>query len=589
MARFTSMGDSSRRQGVWIAIVLVVVLAIVTRLIWVQIFDTEARAQAAEDARSHQTTLTATRGDIYDANGLLLATDLETYTIAINQRQVADFRLKDEEGTIIGWGASAAAELLAPILERNKNELGAELLGDNGWHVLARHVTPEVRQEILKLRINGIQTERTTQRVYPNGTTAGSILGWVNNNGDGAAGLEQSLDARLTGTDGISVVEIGAAGQVIPTGSNEIKSAIPGCDVRLTLDADLQYFAQTQADEALLQHGAERVGIVAIDIASNSILAMADSHALDPNDPTASSEADRGSWITTGSFDPGSTGKVLTFVSALEEGLITPTDVVANPYSLTTSNGQTFSDNDRHTDQQLTVAGALAQSANTSTVLIGDKMSDETRYNYMRAFGWGEPTGIGLPAESGGMLAHYENWDGRQRYTTMFGQGLTTSLLQNTQVFSIIGNGGIKNDLKLIDSYDCNGEIITPELSEPTQVVSQEAAEQTITMMESVVEDGTGVLARVPGYRVAGKTGTAQIPDGRGGLNERASSFVGVFPADDPQIAIGVVVYKPASTTAYGSITAAPVFSNIAQFAANSLNIAPSGEPATLYPLTPEN
>lgn len=583
---FTRVGQPEKRQSYLLVALLVVVLAITARLVYVQIVVGPALAAAAEQEYTRTYVEHGARGDIVDTNGNILATSMQTYRIVVDQRFVPEYRARDDEGEVVGYGAAAAAERLAPLLDQDPNELGARLVGDDGYVIIARHVAPEVWREIAALNIAGISAEETFERVYPNGNTAGQILGWVNAEGDGAAGLESSLNARLLGTDGQFSVQIGAQGQVIPTGHRSGTPAMPGCTVELTIDTDLQYFSQTVVDEAVDTYGVEWGAAVVLDRDGN-ILALADSDAVDPNDPNTSGYT--GAHSVQDVYDPGSTGKVLTVLTALEEGVVTPTSAVEDPYELTTENGQTFHDHTWHEDQVLTTTGVLAHSANTGTVNIGSLLDDETRYKYMRLLGWGEQSGIAMPGETNGILAPPDQWDGRQRYTTMFGQGLSVNLLQNTGVFATIANDGVHVPPQLIQGYDCNGKHTDAERGEPVRVVSEEASEQMIRMLESVVasDEGTGTHAAIDGYRVAGKTGTAQMPGPSGRLTEVAASFVGIAPADDPAITVGVVMYNPSSGI-YGGTISAPVFQEIASFALQSLGVPPSGEPAHPYPLTPD-
>ncbi|HLS62830.1 MAG TPA: penicillin-binding protein 2 [Ruania sp.] len=583
---FTRVGQPEKRQSALLAALLVVVLAITARLVYVQMVAGPSLAAAAEQEYTRSYTEHGARGDIVDADGNILATSVQTYQIVVDQRFVPEYRARDDEGEVVGYGAAAAAERLAPLLDADPNELGARLVGDDGYVILARHVAPEVWREIAALNIAGISAEETFERVYPNGNTAGQILGWVNAEGDGAAGLESSLNNRLLGTDGEFSVQIGAQGQVIPTGQRTGTPAQPGCTVQLTIDTDLQHFSQNVIDEAVDTYGAEWGAAVVLDRDGN-ILALADSDVVDPNDPDTSRYT--GAHSIQDVYDPGSTGKVLTVLSALEEGEVTPTSAVEDPYELTTDNGQVFHDHTWHEDQVLTTTGVLAHSANTGTVNIGSQLSDETRYEYMRLLGWGEQSGIAMPGETAGILEHPDQWDGRQRYTTMFGQGLSVNLLQNTGVFATIANDGVHMPPQLVEGYDCNGEEVEPERREPVRVVSEESSEQMTRMLERVVasEEGTGTHAAIDGYRVAGKTGTAQMPGDNGQLTEVAASFVGIAPADDPAITVGVVMYNPSSGI-YGGTIAAPAFQEITSFALQSLGVPPSGEPADPYPLTPD-
>lgn len=584
-----------RRQNVILSIVLAISAVFAGRLVYVQTIAGPALAEAATDARSFTSLLVAPRGEILDASGNVLATSISTYDLIIDLDLVPTYQLKDDEGNVIGRGASALAQQLAPILGLSVNELGAQLVGDpsasQGRHyfVLARNVSAEDRQQVAALGIPGFSDEVNNTRTYPNGTVAGPLLGWVNAEGDGSSGIESVYGNLLTGTDGEQSNELGAAGQLIPTGSQSETPAIAGCDIHLTIDLDIQYNAEQVITEAVTKYGAEWGAVVVMDTETGRLLALADSNPYDPAAPPTDRLDEKDFMLSPAlqaSYEPGSTGKVLTVLSALEEGVITPTSVIEDPYRLTID-GQTFRDHTEHPDQVLYPAGVLAESANTGTVMIGNLMSDQTRYEYMQRMGWTTSPGLDMN-ESSGQLRPPEEWDGRTRFTTMFGQGLAVSLLQNTGVFNTIGNQGMHVDPQLVDGWTCDGTFLPDETSDPEQVVSPESSATMIRLLESVVDDGgTGERAEVEGYRVAGKTGTAQTADGAGGITATTASFVGVAPADDPQITVGVVIYKPTSGF-FGGTIAAPVFHDVAAFTLPDLGIAPSGEPADPYPLAPD-
>lgn len=581
-----------RRLNVSLVLVLAVLSLFGVRLAYVQGIAGPSLAREALAGRLHTTVLDAPRGEIVDASGVVLATSVQTVNVVVDQRQVPYFRYAPE-GAEPEFGVAVAARLLAPILGQDAAELGARLVGDRGYLVLARDVTPQVWQQIRALGINGISPEFHNRRFYPAGGTAGNILGFTGLDDDGQtvgrAGLEYTLDSLLTGTPGSSTVEIGSAGQVIPTGEQSRSAPVAGTTVHLTIERDLQWTAQQTIDESVARYGAQWGAVVVQEVGTGRILALADSGAMDPNDPGASADSARGSRAVQYVYEPGSTGKVATIASAIEEGLVTPTTVLEVPYQYTTQNGQVITDHSPHGTEMLTTTGILADSSNTGTVKIGQMMTDETRYEYLRRFGLGDRTGLGLPGESVGIVHRPEDWDGRMRYTIMFGQGIAVNLVQNTGVLATLANGGVHVEPRLVDGYtDSDGTYRPAEPGEQTQVVSDETASQMIRMMESVVEDGTGKRAAINGYRVAGKTGTAESADGAGGLTATVASFVGVAPAEAPQIAVGVVIYKPTSGF-FGGTIAAPVFHDVAAFAMQTLGVAPSSTPAEPYPLTAED
>ncbi|WP_420110720.1 peptidoglycan D,D-transpeptidase FtsI family protein [Pseudactinotalea sp.] len=584
-----------KRQNLILGIVLIVSALFAGRLVYVQTIAGPALAQAAADSRSFSSMIVAPRGDIVDSEGHVLATSVSTYKLILDLDKVPEYELKDDDGEVIGRGASALAQQLAPILGLDANVLGARLVGNpeesrgRQYFVLARRVSADVRQQVAALKIPGFSDEVSSTRNYPNGTVAGPLLGWVNDEGDGVTGIESVYSGLLTGTNGEQTYELGAAGQLIPTGSRTETPAVPGCDIHLTIDLDIQYTAEQVITDTVNKYGASWGAVVVMDTRTGRLLALADSNPYDPGKPPTDRLGKKNEMLSPAlqaSYEPGSTGKVLTVLTALEEGVVTPTTPIEDPYRLTVD-GQTFTDHSEHPDQILTTTGVLAESANTGTVNIGNLMTDETRYSYMERMGWTSTPGLNM-GESGGQLRPPDQWDGRTRFTTMFGQGVAVSLLQNTGVFNTIGNQGMHVDPVLVDGWTCDGEYTANEASEPDQVVSPESSDMMIRMLESVTHDGgTGVLAAVEGYRVAGKTGTAQTADGAGGITATTASFVGLVPADDPQLTIGVVVYKPTSGF-FGGTVAAPVFQDVAAFTLPYLGIAPSGEEADTYPRTPD-
>lgn len=270
--------------------------------------------------------------------------------------------------------------------------------------------------------------------------------------------------------------------------------------------------------------------------------------------------------------------------AALETGVATPESEYVVPYKYTTPNGQDFHDSLEHPDQKLTLAGIFAESSNTGTVQIGEAMTPQVRYDYLEKFGFGQTTGVGLPGESAGILHDVANWDGRTKYGVLFGQGVAVNAVQANEVFSTIANGGVRTQPHLVTGYvDSEGEVTPAQVDEPVRVVSKKTAQTVLEMMESAVEDGTGSHARIPGYRVAGKTGTAEAAAG-GTYKNFVASFNGVAPVDDPRLAVSVVLMYP--SLEYGGVVAAPVFADVTAFALQYLKVPPSKSKAKEFALT---
>lgn len=565
---------------------LVAVLAILTvfagRLVQVQAIDGPGLAEAALKGRIIVGDIPAERGDVVDARGNVLATSVTRYNILVDQTLVPDWK-RYEDGRLLGQGAEPLAELLAPILDVPVAELAAELVGTSRGKYLARNVLPETWDAIKALNVGFVQAEQTSVRQYPNGSVAGNVVGFVNSEGVGAAGIELSQDGALTGTPGSYRLERGIGGALIPTGEQERTEATAGRDVVLTLETDLQWEAQDAIEVARRKFGATYISVVVSDTRTGEVLALAETDTVDPSDLSSTDPANWGSRAVSTVFEPGSTAKVITMAAALETGAWTPASRFEVPDSYTTDNGQTIRDSHEHPVQRLTLAGIFAESSNTGTVMIGEKIPKQVRYDYLSKFGFGQRTGIGLPGESAGILHPADKWDGRTQWNVLFGQGVAVTALQANEVFTTIANGGVRNTPRILKGYraaDGTFEEVPP--AETTRVVSEETADAVLAMMETVVSDGTGSLAAIPGYRVAGKTGTAQAANPATGVYDHyVASFNGVVPADDPRIAVSVAIY--ADSLLYGGVTAAPLFSEIASFALQHLGVEPSAEPATSF------
>ena len=559
-----------------LGLTLVLLAVLAGRLVWVQ--GVAGSALAAESLSGRMTTVAipADRGDIVDRNGVVLATSLERYNIVVNQRQLAQWKPD-------GSGPGRAAELLAELVGIPAVELGPKLMGDRGFAYVTKGLVPEVTEEILALGIHGITAERTTERIYPAGTTGGNILGFTGGEGTGLAGIEQVYEDELTGVAGEESFERGALGQRIPGGDESHTPAVPGSSVRLTIDRDLQYAAQASLDAQVWATGAAW-GIVEVqDVRTGEILVLAESGTQDPNAPTEAIA----SRAVASVYEPGSTAKVITMAAVLDHGIAAPTSQYVVPYRYTTSNGQTFKDSHEHPDLKLTLAGILAESSNTGTVMVGEQLSREVRHEYLTRFGLGTRAGVGLPGESAGILAAPETWDGRSQYAVLFGQAVSVTTVQATQVFATIANGGVRVQPHVVaGTIGPDGTETPVELAADEQVISPETAQTIMTMLEAAVADGTGSHASVAGYRIAGKTGTAQAFEG-GGVVKNVASFIGIAPADDPHIVVNVVLYDP-KTSIYGGVVAAPVFSEVAGHALRYLGVPPSGTTPILFPTTYE-
>lgn len=572
--------ERSRKRSRWFGVATVVLLSLCAiQLFSIQILRGPALAEQGRKVRTSATEISAPRGTIVDASGRVLVDSVETYHVAVNQKNILEWKHKDEDGQIIGQGPAEAARLLAPLLGEDEAELGGKMLGDSTYAYLAKNVDADTFREIRGLGIYGIEWEPVYQRSYPGGNAAASIIGSVDANAVGNSGLEMVYDEQLTGVPGEESFEIGPTGEVIPGAKTLSKAAVPGGTIHTTLQVDLQDEVQTLVDQAVETYSADWATVVILDVATSHVLAIADSGLKEASFGPQASRAVQ--WVV----EPGSVGKILTVATALEQGTVTPSTVFSIPDRYETADGEVITDIHEHETYLRTVAGILTESSNTGAVQIGETVSNEARYQTMRDLGLGSVTGIELPGESGGLLAPAEDWLGRDVYTTMFGQSYAMTPLQQAAMMAAIGNGGVWQGPRLVTGYtNAEGVYQEQQAAEPRQALQEETAQMLLRMMEGVTADqqiGTGVLAAVEGHRVAVKTGTAELPDGG-----TVANVAGVLPADDPQIAISVVLYKPRSG-ALSSESAAPLFKQVANTAVTILGIPGSSSTPELYPTSP--
>jgi len=571
---------SRQRVGAMAVVVALVLAALAGKLIWVQAIAGPTIAAQALHQRLSTVTVLGERGQITDANGVPLAVSVERYDISVNQVQVAKYKSTGSDG--VPDGAAGVAARLAPLLGVNAAELGGRLVGTSTFLYIAKGVLPEVAREIRTLGLNGVMVDKVADRLYPKGRLAGNILGFVNSSGTGLQGLELTLDKRLAGAAGKETYERGARGQAIPGGYSEDTPATTGDSARLTLLSDVQWKAQEAIDAQVAATGSKSGVIVVMDAHTGAVYALADSGTIDPNDPGKAGEGALSRAISN-VFEPGSTGKVVTMAAAIEQGVTTPTTTYEVPGTWETPNGAgVIKDSHDHGLEHLTTTGILAESSNIGTVMIGKGLTVQQRYDYLAKFGFGSRTGIEMPGETGGILHPVDEWDGRTQYNVLFGQGVAVNALQAASVYATIANGGVHVAPRLVAGWtSADGTYTAAPTGVGDRVVSEQTAQQVMTMLESAVDDGTGTKASVAGYRVAGKTGTAQELT-TGGVT---ASFIGVVPADSPRLVVAVILHDPHSSV-YGGVVAAPVFSDVAGFALTELGIAPSGAAANLYPTT---
>ncbi|WP_304951804.1 penicillin-binding protein 2 [Streptomyces sp. NBRC 110035] len=576
----------------------------VVRLLQVQAVEADTYAAKAGQNRYVGQVLDAERGRITDRNGIALATSEDAYDITADPTMFAPDQLE------ISDGPEQAAALLAPILGQDQDQLVDKLRPENKalrYVKLAGRQTPQVWQQIKDLKsalakktetdtssvnvLAGVLSVPTSKRVYPNNELAAGILGWVNAEGEGGGGIELQMDKRLAGEDG-KIRYAQSGGRLVPTAGSTETPAVPGSDIELTIDRDLQWAAQDAISEQVEKSKADRGYVIVQDTRTGEVLAMANAPGFDPNDLSEADPAALGNAALQDAFEPGSTAKVLSMAAVLEEGAATPQTHVVVPNRLHRGD-RLFKDDVDHPTWYLTLNGVLAKSSNIGTILATGQLgrtqaaANKVLYDYLRAFGLGSHTGLGFPGETKGILAPPDAWSTSQQYTIPFGQGVSVNAMQAASVYSTVANGGVRVEPSLVrGTRGPDGSFTPVPKPEKTRVVSQKTAKTLARMLESVVDDeeGTGTKARIPGYRVAGKTGTAnRVDPATGKYHGYTSSFAGFAPADQPRVTVSCVIQNATEGSYFGGQICGPVYKQVMEFALKTLQVPPTGaEPADL-------
>lgn len=550
------------------------------QLVRIQGLDASAVAAQAFDERNRTEVLPALRGQIVDRNGVVLAQSIERRTVTVDQTAVPEYTRRID-GVRTKVGVKGAAEVLSPLLGINESKLRKELTGTARYRIIAKNISVPTWRRIQALGIPGIYSERTTQRDYPQSTTAASLVGWVYADGQAGGGIEAMYDEVLHGVNGQAKYETSPNGRVIPNGRQVVEEALDGRKVELTINSSIQWYAQNALAAGVERFGAESGTVVVQGAKTGELLAVASYPSYDPN-KIGSAKGSLDNRAFTQIFEPGSTNKIITVAAALQEGAVTPDQPVVVPNRLPRAD-RSFKDSHDHPTLFLTAAGVLAQSSNIGTILIGEQLDKETLESYFRSFGMGSKTGIGFPSESPGLVAPADKMSGSQRYTIMFGQGMSVTAIQSSSAFQTIANGGVRVEPTLVKAVEGEGGVMVPtDPPSSRRVVDTEVADVIMQMLEGAVSDqGSTTRAQIPGYRIAGKTGTADRYDDRlGRYHGKTASFVGMAPSDDPEIVVTVIVQKPSSGF-FGSVVAAPIFKEVTTFALTELNIPPTGAEAT--------
>ena len=566
----------NRRLGAFAVVLFLIVAALGVRLVDFQVVKAAEIQEKSLASRSMTQTLQALRGDILDSSGQVLAKTVFRYDVNAAPKNVGPV-FQTIDGVRTERSVDEIALELSQLLGVDYGEIMIRLEGDSEYSNLAKTVNAETFNAIRDLDIPWIFFDQFEDRLYPMGAVAGNVLGFVGSDGTPLAGLERQYNTCLAGVDGQETFERSAEGVRIPTSNQTTQPTEDGGQLNLSIDANLQFFAQQVLADTVNELSATWASAIVVEVETGRILAAAEAPTVDPNDPAAVPAADRGSRIFQAAFEPGSIMKAISASMVLDTGTADEYDTVPAPDRMNLDfDNEYIKDSFSHEDFTLSLAGVLRYSSNTGMTNFASQIPRETRYEYLKKFGFGSVSPLRFEGESSGILHPASQWDEMTNLVTTFGQGISVTSLQMAYAYQAIANGGVRLDPILVDSCLApDGSIAYAPNQGSTRVLSTASANLNLELMEKVVEfGGVGKTAAIPGYRVGGKTGTAEIKSGSGYGDEYAISFYGIAPAENPKFVVGVTIYRPEGVS--NSSKATPPFKAIMQQALKHYRIPPS-------------
>lgn len=537
---------------------LLIIIAFSMRLFWIQVIKSEEYRDKARDQRLRLLKVEPKRGIIYDSEGKELAVSAGSQTVVALPLEIEN--------------AEVTAGKLANILNMTYDRIYERLTKNASAVYVKRKIKEEDVNKIKNLDLKGITFTEESKRYYPKDNIAAHILGFAGIDNRGLEGLELSYDKYLRGTPGKIALERDAAGRMLPDGVREYIPPEDGFNIYLTIDEVIQYLVERELDKAVEEYEISGGTAIVMDPRDGSILALANRPTYNPNNfGKYPQEYWRNRAISDG-FEPGSTFKIVTTASALEEGVVSENDFFSDPGYITVS-GERIKCWKTAGHGRQTFKEVVQNSCNPGFVQVGMRIGRQSFYNYINAFGFGSETGIRLPGEADGILNPYDKMGPVELATISFGHGITVTPIQLITAVAAIANDGMLVKPRLVKEIrDSKGKLIEEKKPVPERkVVSTETARKTRELLENVVTEGTGSNAQIEGYRIGGKTGTASHYDQK----VFDSSFIGMVPVDDPRLVILVVLYDVTGSVYYGSQTAAPVFRNITLDTLRYLEIPP--------------
>jgi cell division protein FtsI (penicillin-binding protein 3) len=581
-----------RRTVVALAVVLAVLAGFIVRLVDIQVVNADDHiADSMEVALGATRTLYGTRGEIVDESGQTLAGSILLYDGVLDPKNVGPLTREDENGerVVVPW-KDVAAEIgaITGQTAEEVQKIVADALAedpDSQFAYLERGLTTEQYRALVDIGAPFLTFDQHPARTYPDGAVAGNLVGFMGTDGVPLAGIEKSQNDCLLATNGAVSFQKGKDGVVIP-GTEVQQPAVDGGTLQLTINRDLQWYLQQLIAEQVQDMAAQSGSIMVVEVETGKIRAAAEYPTVDPNNVDASADADRGSRIFRDWFEPGSTFKALTAATVIDAGGQSPMSTVTVSGDETFANGARVTDSFSHPAYLYTLAGVLIDSSNAGISRFSETVGAETRVDYLTRFGIGQGSAIGFEGEQVGLLRPASEWDNQTLYNTAYGQGLTTTVPELVGAYDAIANDGVRMPLSIVEACTkADGTVVTPALPEPTRVLSESTSAQVRDMLENVfLQANYAEAVEIPGYRVAGKTGTGEKSDGNGGYKRGVyyTTLIGFAPADDPKYIVVVTLDEP--TTVTSSAANAPAFQKAMTQVLKTYRVMPATTAPALLP-----
>lgn len=541
-----------KRLTIVFILIALALFYLISRLFWVQVVWGPNLKKQAEEYHVQDVTVQPERGSIYDRNHNELVTNVPAFSVYAQPNRIKDF--------------ADLSEKIAPVLGLKPALVYEKLNNKEPFVWLTHNLEYSAADRLKKLNLQGIGLIQGDKRSYPQGSMAAHLLGFVGSDNQGLTGLEKSCDSYLRGKPGSSKVENDASGQPVPQTQTNVNPSSPGANLILTIDQTIQFFVERELDNLEASYKPARAAIIVMDPESGQILAMGNRPTFDPGNWSKEPQSVwEGNTAVLYNYEPGSTLKMFIAAAALEKGIVSPGERFYDPGSIVV-NGRRIYCSERNGHGSQSFIEAVGNSCNIVFIQVGQRLGKENIYKYLQEFGFGARTGIDLPGEESGVLRDKKEATILDLATMSIGQSIAVTPIQLITGACAIANGGKLMKPYFVKALEDDQRKVIKEIKpqEVRSIISGETARTLSSMMEKVVLEGTGTRAQVEGYRIAGKTGTAQIPGPKGyEVGKYVSSFVGYGPLDNPRVAVLVMVDEPQGGKYYGGEVAAPAFQSV--------------------------